>query len=658
MRVHLVGGGRTFALLALIIAALLIAGAAAQARTIYVNVNAGPANTGTSWDAAYTSLQTALQEAKSGDDILIAAGVYYPGKTQTSTFTLPSDIALYGGYSANGGSRDVAANTTVLSGDVDHATSPDTTDANGVTTAIQGSNAYHVVTIQTATSVVFDGITVCGGDAIGTSEVDQMGGGMLIGDSNVTVNDCTFTGNTAYGGGGIAILSDGETAYSPLVENCMFSGNHAVYTGGGMCNIESSATVTDCTFTNNDVHADSSSASFAGGGGMTNIAISAPSLPALSPTVTGCTFSSNYATADSVVGGGGGMLNIVISSDQLTAQAAGHPLGGNSVSPLGLNFQSLRSDGVLPAGLSPLVVNCVFSANYVACSGQNSGALGGGMLNMATSPTVTDCTFAGNLVTPTDNSSGASGGGMCNFQSSSTLINCTFYQNSASGGSAAYGGAIANEDSPTTLTYCTLTFNAASGSGSQGGGLWVRNDSTSAVTTLGATIVAGNDVSTGGTGPDIYGAVTSNGYNLVGETSGTSGFTSTDLTNVDPKLGPLADNGSPVETCALLPGSPAIDRVPTDQFPTITKDARGVRRPQGSACDIGAFEYKPSVGDVNGDGVINVLDVRLCQQIALGVIQGTPRERQQADVDGNGQVTLADARLLAEYVAGLISAFP
>jgi glucose-6-phosphate-specific signal transduction histidine kinase len=56
---------------------------------------------------------------------------------------------------------------------------------------------------------------------------------------------------------------------------------------------------------------------------------------------------------------------------------------------------------------------------------------------------------------------------------------------------------------------------------------------------------------------------------------------------------------------------------------------------------------------VKGDGVINVLDVRLCQQIAEGVIQGTAAQRYQADMNTDSQVNLADAQLLAEYLIGI-----
>jgi len=75
----------------------------------------------------------------------------------------------------------------------------------------------------------------------------------------------------------------------------------------------------------------------------------------------------------------------------------------------------------------------------------------------------------------------------------------------------------------------------------------------------------------------------------------------TDQVNVsadDLKLGPLADNGGPTETHALLPGSVAIDQIPavdcvdTEGEP-LTTDQRGEPRPGGTMCDVGAFEVQP-----------------------------------------------------------------
>ncbi len=103
-------------------------------------------------------------------------------------------------------------------------------------------------------------------------------------------------------------------------------------------------------------------------------------------------------------------------------------------------------------------------------------------------------------------------------------------------------------------------------------------------------------------GGDCYGAFylfTSGGDNL--DSDGTcQSFTlaTNDLPNTDPQLGPLQDNGGPTETHALLPGSPAIDAaVNCADFEgnPITTDQRGVARPQGADCDIGAVETNAQV---------------------------------------------------------------
>ena len=97
------------------------------------------------------------------------------------------------------------------------------------------------------------------------------------------------------------------------------------------------------------------------------------------------------------------------------------------------------------------------------------------------------------------------------------------------------------------------------------------------------TIVASNL-----SGGDCSSGVTSLGFNF--DSDGSCGFVAIgDISGVDPLLGSLQDNGGPTETHALLPGSPAIDQAPVADC-TLTADQRGVARPQGVACDIGAFE--------------------------------------------------------------------
>jgi hypothetical protein len=123
---------------------------------------------------------------------------------------------------------------------------------------------------------------------------------------------------------------------------------------------------------------------------------------------------------------------------------------------------------------------------------------------------------------------------------------------------------------------------------------------------------------------NCYDPNSSTGHNL--DSDGSCGLTDpTDLSNVDPLLGPLQGNGGPTPTHALQLGSPAIDAIPSaactydhDGDPgtsevALTKDQRGGMRPRegdGSApsgCDIGAYEVAPCADglDNDGDGLVD-----------------------------------------------------
>jgi hypothetical protein len=107
------------------------------------------------------------------------------------------------------------------------------------------------------------------------------------------------------------------------------------------------------------------------------------------------------------------------------------------------------------------------------------------------------------------------------------------------------------------------------------------------ITLLLNTIIAGNTSTGGGADCNVEdNIIQSEGHNLASDSS--CFLTAAgDLPNRNPLLGPLAYNGGPTETQALLPGSPAIDTGATQGCPEY--DQRGVARPRG-ACDIGAYQ--------------------------------------------------------------------
>ena len=110
----------------------------------------------------------------------------------------------------------------------------------------------------------------------------------------------------------------------------------------------------------------------------------------------------------------------------------------------------------------------------------------------------------------------------------------------------------------------------------------MRND---IVSENAATFTAGTE--------DCWGNYTSDGYNLVGEGTGCPTNGTGDIAAADPFLGPLANNGGETETHELLLGSPAIDA--GDDNNCLATDQRGINRPQGAACDIGAYELIPGL---------------------------------------------------------------
>ncbi len=149
------------------------------------------------------------------------------------------------------------------------------------------------------------------------------------------------------------------------------------------------------------------------------------------------------------------------------------------------------------------------------------------------------------------------------------------------GTSGKGGGVHKGSLSTTTIWNSTISHNRA---GQQTGGLHHAIGDLLLI----STILAKNDAPVS---PDCSGSFTSAGHNLLGSTAGCNvALHPSDLVGVDPMLGPPLSNGGPTPNRALLSGSPAIN-AGTNSLCN-SPDQRGVPRPQGGVCDIGAYEFE------------------------------------------------------------------
>jgi hypothetical protein len=259
--------------------------------------------------------------------------------------------------------------------------------------------------------------------------------------------------------------------------------------------------------------------------------------------------------------------------------------GGITVTILGLTIENGNFGGY-PYG-SGIANGGTLTLYDSTVSGNSASDFVGGIYNYGTL-TLTNSTVSGNSA-PSEVGGIFNNGGL-------TLTNST-----VSGNSSRVGGGIFNIGT-LTLTNSTVSGNSASDAGggiyNGGGTVIVKN-----------TILANNS-----SGGNCAGRpFTSQGHNLSDDGSCAGFFIFVgDLNNTPAGLDPsgLQNNGGPTKTIALLPGSPAVDAIPvspvnycTDRTGMpVTTDQRGVTRPQGPACDIGAFELEQADAAITATG--------------------------------------------------------
>jgi hypothetical protein len=283
----------------------------------------------------------------------------------------------------------------------------------------------------------------------------------------------------------------------------------------------------------------------------------------------GATVSMNDVVIADGVGSpqGGGVLNfgsltldrvVVRDNQETSATGPAFDLGGGGIyngdgATLNLTDSTVSDNSTItqPAGGIYGFFNSTITITRSTVSGNVGADVAGGLRSLG-DVTIVNSTFSGNTSTAWH------GGGIFHTDGNLTVTNSTFSGNVAPGGTAS-AILVATFGAPASAT---LTNNVLEGNGGafacaiEGGGAAVINSG------------GGNVISDGSCNPNA-----------------------TDQSSTDALLGALADNGGPTLTHALLAGSPAIDAAAAGACPAT--DQRGVVRPQGAGCDIGAFEAVP-----------------------------------------------------------------
>jgi hypothetical protein len=455
------------------------------------------------------------------------------------------------------------------------------------------------------TQVVFQDLVITGGlaqddgsDGALAGSTDARGGGILNNGGDVTLDNVVLTNNVAQGGDVAVLSAPGHSA-----------------SGGGIYSTGGALTMAGTTLANNAAiggrGGNANRSNYGGNGGSATGA-------GLYATGGSLDISDSMIASNRATGGRGGDGYVTITS-----------LGGQSYIAGGYGGTG-QGGGLYVSGGSLTIATSTIATNQGTggTGGFNTGlglGQGGGLSNIGTL-TVSSSTLSGNL--SGNSASLGFGGGIYN---AGTL---TVGNSTLCGNTAYLGGGIYNYGTrPVTLTNVTLTANRASigFNFGVGGGLFVQSRSP---VVLHNTLIAGNFREAFGTSrDDVYGALNSGGdYNLIGDRTGMTGLSNGVHGNlvgsaaapIDPLLGPLADNGGPTLTHALLSRSPAIDAGNNAYATDWDQRGDGFPRIVNDVIDIGAFEYQR-----DGSGRLFTRSGRSYEPAAGALLFSLPRREDQ-----------------------------
>ncbi|TYQ23867.1 DUF4347 domain-containing protein [Pseudanabaena sp. UWO310] len=371
----------------------------------------------------------------------------------------------------------------------------------------------------------------------------------ITGSPTVSFNDLTIQNGNSLASGAIVNYNNGTINIS----NSNLSGNYggiyggAIYSGGGTVNISNS-------------NLSGNNASLGGAIYSVNTILN----------ITNSTLSGNAANVGGAIVAQGGAINI-------------------SNSTLSGNYGQ--------SGAGAIYAFAPISISNSTLAGNSTDGYGGAIYNNSSTLDITNSTLSGN-------SAGFYGGAIFMYGTAS-IINSTLSGNSAVFG----GGAIFNVGSTLTVNSSTISNNSANSSTAQpyntGGGILNYFGTVSlANTIIAANFDTKNNSGTGTLSPDVWGAFVDNGNNLIGDTTGSTGFTTSTLlgnasNRLDPQLLPLGNYGGSTQTQLPKPTSPVIN---AGNNVTATADQRGYSRIVGGVVDIGAVEVQGyTISPVNGN---------------------------------------------------------
>jgi hypothetical protein len=254
-------------------------GISAVTTTIYVDADAAGADDGSSWTDAFGDLVDAIDAARAGDEIWVAAGDYVPGADRDASFFLKPGVAIYGGFAGTETQRsarnpDPATNGTVLTAEIAGAGASDNVRQIVVASGVGNEAVLDGFTLTRA----FDGNSQARGGGMymwgGTPQLENLhfvsnqsgtGGGLYAtARAEPELRRVVFDANVASQGGGIYAFGS-----HVRVVDALFVDNVGSVGGGGILVTRGRGTISHAIFLRNDASASPSSPG-PGGGGVLN----------------------------------------------------------------------------------------------------------------------------------------------------------------------------------------------------------------------------------------------------------------------------------------------------------------------------------------------------------------------------------------------------